>query len=253
MVNLLEYARKHVHSTNKDEVLTRAQRLIAAPRLTDAAALMKQLLTKAEFSVFLKEQFSTSAREVAATTEAKERMHARLQNLIRVPWAGILTTNFDDYIRADGFDWRANGTDPDLGHILSRNEPFLVRLHSGDWHSDTVLTSEDYYQTYLNDGKVPGLRLFLKAVMLSYQVVFIGASLEDRVLDVRRELHQTFRGYLPNAWALVPGTQENLDRRDAFFTEHEIKLLPYPVTIPSRPDYWCVDRFLELAAQGSNP
>jgi len=253
MENLLKYAKEHSQSSDKANVLAEAERQISKGQIVEAAGKLKHLLTKSEFSVFLNKQFSTRCREALAPVEAKERMRTRLQSLINTPWAGIVTTNYDDYIRADGFDWRANGTDPDLGHILSRQEPFLVKLHSGNWLSDVVLTSVDYYETYLSNGRSPGVVQFLKALMLTHYVVFIGSSLENRLLDVRRDLHQTFKGYLPNAWALVPATQDNLDRRDAMLKENDIKLITYPTDIASQPPHWCVDRFLELAAQSRKP
>jgi hypothetical protein len=247
MRNLLVFARENVHSPVKLQYIDSIESRISSGQLANAASELKQMLTPAEFSVFLKEQFSTRVYEAAASDETKERMRARLRSLTQASWAGIVTTNFDDYIRSDGFDWRTSGTDPDLGHILSRKEPFLVRLHSGNWHYDGVFTSEDYHNTYLLNGSCSSVREFLKALNITHQIVFIGSSLEDRILDVRREMFQAFKGFLPNAWALVPATPENLGKRDIMLREYQIKLITYPVDIPCRPPHWCVDRFLELA------
>lgn len=253
MENLLEYSSRHIQSSEKERVLANAAKHIASGSLPSAASELKRLLTKADFSVFLNQQFSTRVREATADEAEKERMRRRLRWLVSAPWAGIVTTNFDDYIRADGFDWRASGNDPDLGHILSRREPFLVRLHSGNWSSDVVLTDEDYYEAYLSNGRSPGVREFLKALMLTHQMVFIGSSLEDRVLDVRRELHHSFKGYLPNAWVLAPATDDNMARQELMLREHQVQTIIYPVDFPSRSSHWCVDRFLELAAACARP
>lgn len=246
--NLLVYAKDNSHPDTSGMILESARRQISRGHFVEAADKLKGLISKSDFSVFLNQQFSTRQRELTASGEVKDRMKSRLQNLLSIPWAGIITTNFDDFIRGDGFDWRVNGTDPDLGHLLSRGEPFLVKVHSGDWQSSVILTSEDYYETYLSDGRSPGVRLFLKAVMLNYHVLFIGSSLENRILDIRRELHQAFRGYLPNAWALVPASEENLDRQADLLAEHQLKLITYPVGLEGYPSHWCVDYFLELAA-----
>ena len=252
MTNLVEYSKAQIHSLDERRAVENAERYVAAGNLPAAAGEIRELLTRTDFSVFINRQFSTREREAAASDEAKERMRLRLRSLVSVPWAGIVTTNFDDYIRADRFDWRAHGNDPDLGHILSRREPFLIKLHSGKWASDVVLTNEDYYETYLPNGRSSGVREFLKALMLSHQIVFIGSSLEDRLLDVRRELYQSFKGHLPNAWALVPETNDLLARKSLLLRDHQVQLITYPIELPSQPDHWCVDRFLELAAECSH-
>ena len=178
--NLATFCMGRVRTSEEKETLDACKRQIKAGKLKDAAGALKKLLAPADYSVFLNEQFNIHKREQAATPDARMRMERRLLHLTRAPWAGIVTTNFDDYIRTSGFDWRAHAEDPALGHILSQREPFYVKLHSGKWQTDIVLTSEDYLTAYIKGQKTPMLPRFLDALMLSYPLVFIGSPSSTR-------------------------------------------------------------------------
>lgn len=246
--NLLEFVRE-CHLTKEERKKTeQCERMIRAGKLAEGANELKRLITPTDFSLFLTEQFSKRRREQAADESVRERMRIRLKHLTTSSWAGIVTTNFDDYIEASGFDFRANGDDPDLGNLLSRREPFYVKLHSRAWQSDVVLTSEDYFSAYLQGQKAPTLPHFLRAMILSHQIVFIGCSLEHRILEVRKELSQIYSGRLPYAWALVPKTRENTERAEMLKRDFQIQLITYATTCDPLPPHSAVDRFLEIAS-----
>lgn len=246
--NLLAFVRGRHLSKDEQKKIGHCERLVKSGQLAEAANELKRLITPTDFSLFLGEQFSVRRREESVDETVRERMRARLRHLTTSPWAGIVTTNFDEYIRASGFDFRANGSDPELGHLLSHREPFYVKLHSGAWQSDVVLTSEEYFEAYLQGQRAPTLPHFLRALMLSYQLVFIGCSLEHRILEIRKELSQIYRGLLPYAWALVPKTRENTERAESLKRDFQIQLITYPTTNGSDPPHSAVDHFLELAS-----
>lgn len=247
--NLATFCVGRIRTNEEKEKLAACKRQIKAGKLKDAAVVLKGLLAPADYDVFLNEQFNIRKREQAATPDARKRMERRLCHLTHAPWAGIVTTNFDDYIRSTGFDWRAHAEDPVLGHILSRREPFYVKLHSGKWQSDLVLTSEDYLNAYLKGQKTPMLPDFLRALMLSHHMVFIGCSIEHSILEIRQSLSHVFSGALPLAWALVPETQANVDSAEKLKNEHQIQIITYNPDLDGKPPHSAVDKFLELAAK----
>ncbi len=249
--NLVGFCRARVHSVDEKKKLVHCQRLVRSGQLIEAAGELKRLITPVEYSVFIREQFNFRRREDASPSAITDRMTKRHHHLINTPWAGIVTTNFDDYIRPGAIDWRAKGNDPLLGSILANAEPFYVKLHTGRWDEDVVLTSEDYLDAYFESDRLPTLPHFLRALMLSHQLIFIGCSLEHRILELRLKLSHVFKGMLPLAWALVPKSKANTDRADLLKRDYQIQLITYPVNEPGKEPHDAVDRFLKLAAHCS--
>lgn len=247
--NLTTFCAARVRSNEEREKLAACKRQIKAGKLKDAAGALKGLLASADFSIFINEQFNTRKHEQTVASEVRERMERRRHNLTRAPWAGIVTTNFDDYIGMPGFSWRAHGAHPALGHILSHREPFFVKLHSDEWQRDLVLTSEEYLNAYIHGEKTPKLPHFLQALMLSYHLVFIGCSIEHSILEIRQRVSHIFDRMLPMSYALVPKTQENTDSAEKLKHEHQIQLITYKPDMARKPPHSAVDRFLELAAK----
>jgi len=252
---LLGYAEKQCASETQWASETDCRRLEACSRqldqgqLVNAAEELRSLLRPAEYSTFVRQQFDRQRFRDAAPI-LRQRMEARLQNLVAAPWAGIITTNFDELIDdyCTGW-WRFSGDDRALGFALSRNEQFYVRLHSTGWPSKVVLTSEDYYKVYLHNSELRTIQPFLRAVMLSHQLVFIGCSLEDRLLDIRKELFSAFEGEIPVSYAVLPDSQANRDRAQRLSQAFAIRPILYPVEPGASPGHYAVDTFLaEVAA-----
>lgn len=188
--------------------------------------------------------------------DLRERMARRKRNLYATRWNGIVTTNFDDFLdkSPNGNMRSCDGDERAITQILSRygckacdDGFFYVKLHGGIQHNNMVFTEEDYAMTYLRGShqrsqKVPA---FLEALMQTKQLVFIGCSLESRLLDVRRGLKQI--GDLPTAWALVVEGDSDLIRAKMYEELYGIKLLIYPRE-EDGIEHAAVDRFLELTA-----
>jgi hypothetical protein len=245
---LLEFCRQQCGSNAEMERLEACSRILAGGQLINAADDLRSLLRPAEFSEFLRRQFDRQ-RFLSAPQPVRERMESRLRNIVAAPWAGIITTNYDQLIDDFCTDWfQCNGDDRALGYVLSRNERFYVRLHSAAWRSKIVLTSEDYYKVYLSNPEIPTIQPFLRAAMISHQIVFIGCSLEDRLLDLRKEIFQAFDGEIPVAYALLPDNQSNRDRVERL-AKFAIRPILYPVELGPSPEHQAVDTFLaEVAA-----
>ena len=255
MEALLQHARKHCGSSSERDKIDSCARMLSEGQLVNAADELRSLLRPAEFSEFVRKQFDRH-RFLAASDPIRQRMETRLRNLVAAPWAGIITTNFDQLIDVFCPEWfQCSGDDRALGYVLSRNERFYVRLHSSGWPSNIVLTAEDYYKVYLTNPDIRTIQPFLRAVMISHQLVFIGCSLEDRMLDLRKEMFVAFEGEIPVAYALLPDSQRNRDRVDSL-KKFAIRPILYPVEPGTNPEHQAVDDFLaQVAACGatSNP
>ncbi|MFD0894267.1 SIR2 family protein [Luteolibacter ambystomatis] len=247
MRNMLEYC----HELNGDTPeLQSSKRNLDAGNLTEAANDLRDMLHPAEYFEFRKKQFAWQ-KYSAAPKEIYERMRLRLQNLEAAPWSGIITTNFDSLIYnvCGNNGWLIHyGDDSSLGHVLSSKERFLVYLHTVAGNkSKVVLSSEDYFKAYLNNSEIKTVIPFLKAAMLSHHFVFIGCSMEPRLLDLRKELYQAFDGEIPVSYALLPNTQQNRDR-EGYLGTFAIRPVFYDVETVSDPPHMAVDQFLEETA-----
>jgi len=127
----------------------------------------------------------------------KVEMRARLDVLLSLPWAGIVTTNYDililDEVSAAARRWRNICLTPyeNLGRTLKSSvRPFLIHLHGNVRSGPVILTEGDYDSVYF--GSSP-LQSFLQALLLRYTVVFICTQVEDRFVEMRRQLQRLFK------------------------------------------------------------
>jgi hypothetical protein len=89
---------------------------------------------------------------------------------------------------------------------------------------------------------------FLTALMLRFHLVFIGCSLEDEIIRLRRELTVRYNGFIPVAYALLQGTDKNLARESWLRNLARIESILYS---PSDEEHTFLDMFLqETAAAG---
>ena len=182
-------------------------------------------------------------------------MTERLKNLVRIPWAGIVTTNYDELIEyALSQSWNngdadmpCKGTDSRLGRILNADSPlqwFLVKIHGTvSDPGNLVFGTNEYDMTYINTTRMLS---FLTALMLRYQIVFLGCSLEGEILRLRRKLVYEFSGDISKAYALLPEFPENRQREEWLEEYAGVKSLLYP---NDKGDYMGFDEFLEDAVE----
>ncbi len=250
---LHQHARDTVESWSPK--LADSQAAIDRDDLPTAAGLLKEILAAEEISSFMRDQFSRQKCMDRPTHSdpARLRMQARIDALIRTPLAGVITTNFDDLIPATAFEWVLSGDEAHLGFVLARGERFLVRLHSSGWHTQLVLTRDDYVQAYLNGGRIKTIHPFLNTVMMAFNTIFIGCSLEPSILNLRRKLHKIFKKHLPVAYALLPDTPANRNRSIELLSDYDIRSILYELEPTENPDHIGVDRFLDEMAAARDP
>jgi len=172
-----------------------------------------------------------------------------------VPVPLFSSTNYDALIERAIGQWISEevafttGFDPRLGNILASpptGSLFFVKVHGSISGSEIVLTTEEYDRAYLSTSRIS---TFLTALMLRYFVVFVGCSLEDEVVRLRRKLVVDFEGLIPTAYALLPDTEQNRVRRGWLRDVAQIESITYP---EGDANHSSVTYFLEQAGHSAD-
>lgn len=217
--------------------LSEARRAIEERRFTYAASLIRESLPQQELKEIVSESFHRN--ELSKCTAAQlQRLNFRVENLLIGGYAGIVTTNYDSLID-DGISklvnrrFRvANGDSKDLGSVIysaHRGSSFFVKIHGTATQGDLVLSTEEYDAAYLSN---PRMRTFLECVMLRHAIVFLGASLEDEIVRIRRRLVLDFDGEVPPAFAFFPESPAIRVRAKWLDQYARIETLFYDSSIP---------------------
>jgi len=246
---LLDDAEKDSFNEQEDLRFRNCEWLLSHNSLPMAANILRDIVSEGDIRESLRKQFSVSILE-SCPLKIRARMKSRMRNLVNAPWAGFITTNYDQLIevelntRGKSFVASYSAGEPAMGALLSSRSqgPFVVKLHGSLDSGDLVLSTEEYDRAYLMKPQIAG---FLSAVMLKYHLVFIGCSLEDEILRMRRKLFEDFGHQLPLAYALLPKSQDNLARGAWLKKWVGIESILYD------PDdqHLAVDRFLKLASE----
>jgi hypothetical protein len=88
---------------------------------------------------------------------------------------------------------------------------YFTKLHGSIALGGVVLTGEEYNETYL---QTPKMDKFLCSLMMTSSIVFIGCSLEDYVVQLRRVLTAQFSGHIPLSYAILPASEKNIRRAE---------------------------------------
>ncbi len=252
---LTDHAAASVAEAADDLLISEIRNAIDQNQLLLAVSLLRNILTPVELSRVISQQYDMAAfhRAPGAT---QTRMLQRLDNLLNGQWAGIITTNYDNLIehgmgqftRGDYLQCRV--TDDGFGAILSSYSAmtrFFVKLHGSVSGGGYVLGTEEYDRTYLSSSRVI---FFLVALMLRYHIIFIGCSLEDEILRLRRRLCLDFDGNIPPAYALLPRNGANLARRQWLVNQARIIPLLYELnTDGDGATHGGVDEFLSATRE----
>jgi hypothetical protein len=188
-------------------------------------------------------------------------MEARLRWLRGIPFAAVLTTNFDvllkgrlpepaayrDVLRAPPRSWWSD-------QFWQRGESSpVVKLH-GDLEASgaesIVFTRRDYRRLLYSNS---AYQTFLRAVFATHPVLFLGFSFEDAYLNELRSEALSLLGFEPGqapmSWAVVNDCSGPAARH---FRKHEgIDILSYDTG--GQTDFSGFDRWLEALFEYTNP
>ena len=249
LLGLLRDARDNAAGRQTLELLRACETAVDSGHHAMAASILRGVLSPGDFDEGVRGRFGLNVLHRAPAI-IQERMLRRMRNLVSAPWAGIVTTNYDELIETALGRWTAGdtvqcaGDDPRLGTILAsapRGGLFFVKIHGSVSGSRIVLSTDEYDRMYI---ATPQVSSFLTALMLRYHLAFIGCSLEDEVLRLRRRLSSYFSGHIPTACALLPDDEANRLRSQWLREFAQVEALLYP----ANEDHTGVDNFLAQAA-----
>jgi hypothetical protein len=102
------------------------------------------------------------------------------QKIARIPWAAIVTTNYDDLLERSFTGARAVRrviTDEDLTQSRTPDDLLIIKLHGDLTDRASIVITEDDYRLY--ESKRPGLTVKTKQLLLEHPLIFVGFSLND--------------------------------------------------------------------------
>jgi hypothetical protein len=229
---------EHLEQYGPEANLAHARQALTLKDLPMAANIIRNLMNRAQINKSLNDVFGMAAFHRATHTQ-KEQMNERLKKLLGGKWAGIVTTNYDllieqAFLKDPDTSWhpdiQIDGDASRFSEVLVRAQDaqtFFVKLHGSITGQDLVLTTEEYDNAYL---RTPQISTFLQALMLQYHLIFIGCSLEDEIVRIRRRLNKDFRGSIPAAYALMPKNPQNETKSLFLTTAANIQPIWYPST-----------------------
>jgi SIR2-like domain len=210
-----------------------------------AASMIARLLQPPEIASEIEEQFGLHKFQRAKGPQ-RRIMEERLAHLLAVPWQGILTTNYDKLIEV-GLQQHSStraveaiDAGKQLGTLLCQpasDRIFFAKIHGSTDIGRIVLSTEEYGEAYF---RTPRMERFLSAIMLTSTVLFMGCSLDDEIVGLRRRLAAEFEGHIPLSYALVPQTKRNLRRREWLRSAARMQLIIY-----NDPTHSAFDCFLK--------
>lgn len=222
--------------------------------LDEAAQVLEDQLGRARFLEQL--------HEILARPRMPKQMIERVQLLRGIPFRSILTTNFDEILSGatPGHDvyrtaLRAGGGRWWEPRYWGGEGAFTVKLH-GDLAApaDTVvLTRRDYRRRLYED---PAYETFLRAIMATKTVLYMGFSFEDAYLNELRSEILALLGHeresAPVAYAIVNDVPESTARH---YRAHEgIEILSYDTHgKKGARDFSGFDHYLQAIHESTNP
>jgi hypothetical protein len=207
------------------------------------ASLIRSLLHKSDIMEHVSDLYGDHNWKKASQAKRKN-MERRLKCLLALPWRGIVTTNYDTLIEyGQNLYGRTRtqallGSGSRLGVVLAQSQAdtmFFVKIHGSINLDHVVLSTEEYNELYFK----PHINRFLSALMMSYSILFIGSSLEDQLIQMRRTLTAEFEGNLPLAYAILFRSDKNVRRERWLCDIARIQPLFY-----DDPEHLGVDNYL---------
>jgi hypothetical protein len=236
-----------------------------APRDLDyvaAAEILRDVLGPEELWRQLQSRLSRSPDPGEGMQRRLEAMQQRLRWLRGIPFRAVLTTNFDGLLPGalpcgDSYASVLKPTNGD-GWASGRfwgsypTGPQVVKLHGDVNHgdlNDLVLSRRDYRRRLYSE---PAYGSFLRAVLASTTVLYLGYSFSDAYLNELRSETLALFSYqpkqLPLAYAVAADVSET-ERR--YFERHEgIAILAYQT---DGEDFSGFDTYLEMLYRETNP
>jgi SIR2-like domain len=187
----------------------------------------------------------------ARPTEAHE-------NLVSVPFAGVITTNYDKLIETA---YAATGSSPplvcthaqapELSAIMAGEGAFILKAHGDIDQIETVILGRKNYQELLTNE---AYNRCMSLLCSQYTWLFLGFSLTDP--DFRLTLDScraAFGGHTVNHYAIMPGSEAGPIHRRRFEKDYGITILTYKPSTQLHPEVALFIKDIRALMDGSAP
>lgn len=155
--------------------------------------------------------------------------------IVALPFAGIITTNYDKLLESSYARHRSLPPTytfedaADAAAALSHGRFFVLKAHGDiDRKKSIVLTQRDYRDV---THRQPGYRAVLNAIFITKTVLFVGCSMTDPDINLILEtVTESLLGKGPPHYALVPEREAKAAYAEFWRDFYGIRLLQYDAT-----------------------
>jgi hypothetical protein len=191
--------------------------LLQAGKLLDVADYCKEKLGERLYNEVLSDQLRGDKVDIPEPHKM----------IVQLPFAGVVTTNYDKLLERAYNDVPRTPTHRDidmLGPLLFNNKFFILKAYGDIDHSDSlILTTRDYREIIHSN---PGFNALFSAILLTKSILFIGYSMGDPDFRLLLDRQLTnFKGNMPERYSLMRGIGEI--ERDVLWRAARIRVIPY--------------------------
>jgi hypothetical protein len=265
---------KLIRTLNEHEIVSADTRTAVTNLLDSESNPSSELFDKEAAAQLLEDELSTSLpqalkKALQPRSDVGDKRVLNRKNLLgQIPFQAILTTNFDDYLQSTSFSsnkysevlnpterrwvdsvaWESQGGESTVP---------IVKLHgqlsTDDLENDVVLSRSGYRKLLFER---PDYANFLKALLVTRTVLFIGFSFSDAYLNLlRSEVLNLVRGdgsSAPMAYAIM---NDLTDEACSYLLKHEgIHPIRYSTDeVDGDPDHSGFDDLLTDLSTATNP
>lgn len=192
-----------------------------------------------------RDRFQTLVQRALQPTQTLPATHA---DMVKIPFACVVTTNFDRLIEEAYTRWDDRGvprapTGSELaehGTLLLDRAFFVLKAHGDLLRPETMIFTADDYRRVIHAN--PAFQAVLSGILLTHAVLFVGYSLSDTNFRLLLDNQLTvFNGNVPPRFALLDGVESA--ERDILWRTAKLRTLAYP-----RGQHQEVGRFLQALA-----
>lgn len=163
--------------------------------------------------------------------------------LPEIPFAAVLTSNYDDLIESAYTIVRNGASVPVYTHLdrselsgaISSGAFHVLKTHGDVDRINSIVLSRKHYRGLMHDNRA--YRIYLQQTFLSKSVLFLGFSLTDPdLLLVLDALRVDFRHDTSSHFALMDTTSLSRIKIDRFRKEYNVHIIGYEPSAPSHPE-----------------
>jgi hypothetical protein len=177
------------------------------------------------------ERFAATVQR--SLTPRGDELPATHRDIVRTPFACVVTTNFDTLLESAYARYGDAGvprapTGAELAHqgtLLLDGGFFVLKAHGDACRPETMVFTADDYRRVIHSN--PAFQAIVGGILLTHTVLFAGYSLGDPNFRLLLDNHLTiFNGNVPPRYAILPGVDGA--EREILWRTAKLQVLAYP-------------------------